>query len=139
MTSDIRTVHRIESAVRERANYARDSQEHYPESINGCPAVWRMELLERLRTFDVCGPQPAVPMPSKRPQGDLRPGDILEASPNEQHVQRSVDAKLLTPAPVVRSVPILLSMSHTPCSSSAHRRQRQHYPNPTENPTNLAP
>ena len=102
MTSDIRTVHHIESAVRERANCARDSQEHYPESIDGCPVVLRMELLERLRTLDVCGFQLAVPTPSKRPQGGSEPGGILEASSIEQHVQRSVDAELLTPAPVVR-------------------------------------
>ena len=138
MTSDIRTVHHIESAVRERANYARDSQEHYPEPINGCPVVWRMELLERLRALDVCGPQPAVATPCKRPQGDLGLGGILEAGPIEQHVQRSVDAELLTPAPVVRSVPILLSLCHTPCSSSAHHRQHQRYPNATENPPNLS-
>ena len=103
MTSDIRNVYRIESAVGERAKCARDSQGHYPESINGCPVVWRMELLERLGTFDVCGPQPAVPTPCKRPQGDFGLGGVLEASPIEQHVRRSVDAELPTPTSVVCS------------------------------------
>jgi len=34
---DIRTARHVESVVRERANCARDSQEDYPEPINGCP------------------------------------------------------------------------------------------------------
>ena len=101
MTNDIRNVYRIESAVGERAKCARDSQGHYPESINGCPVAWRMELVERLGTFDVCGPQPAVPTPCKRPQGDFGLGGVLEASPIEQHVRRSVDAELPTPNSVV--------------------------------------
>jgi len=123
MTSDISTVHHIESAVRKRTNCARDSQEHHLESIVGCLVAWRMEILERLRVFDVCGFHWfTIPMPSNRPQGDLGPGGILEAGPIEQHVQRPVDAELLTPAPVVRSVPISLSLPHTPYSSSAHRR-----------------
>jgi len=140
MTSDISTVHHIESAVRKRTNCARDSQEHYPESIIGCPVAWQMEILERLRALDVCDFHWfTMPTPSKRPQRDLGPGGILEASPIEQHVQKSVDAELLTPAPAVRSVPISLSPPHTPYSSSAHLRQRQRYPNAMENPTNLAP
>jgi len=103
ITSGISTMRHIESAVRERVNFARDPQEHYPESIAGCPVAWRMELLERLRALDVCSFQPSVPTPSKRPQGDLGPGDTLEADPIEQHVQRSVDVELLTPASVVCS------------------------------------
>jgi len=102
MTSDIRTVRHIESAVRERANCARDSQEHYPGSINGCPVAWWMEMLEKLRILDVCGFRPAMPTPSKLPQGDLGSGGTLEADPIKQHVQRSVDA-VLTPASVVYS------------------------------------
>jgi len=103
MMNDISTVRHIESAVRERANCARGSQEYYPESINGCPVAWRMELLERLRTLDVCGFQLAIPTPSKRPQEDLGPDGVLKASPVEQHVQMSVDAELLTPASAVCS------------------------------------
>jgi len=102
MTSDIRTVRRIESAVREHANCTRDSQEHYPGSVNECPVALRMEMLERLRTLDVRGFQPAVSTSSKLPQGDLGPGGTLEADPIKQHVQRSVDA-VLTPASVVCS------------------------------------
>jgi len=107
MTSNISTVRHIESAIRERANCARGSQEYYPESINGCPVGWRMELLERLRTLDVCGFQPAVYTPSKRPQGDLGPDSILEASPVEQHAKRPVDAELLTPASAVCSYSVI--------------------------------
>jgi len=98
MTSDISTVRHIESAVRERANCARDPQEHYPISVNGCPVAWRMEMLERLGTLNVCIFQPVVPMPSKQPQRDFGPGGILKAGSIEQHVQRSTDAELLTPA-----------------------------------------
>jgi len=101
MTNDIRTVHHIESAVRERANCARDSQEHHPGSVDQGPVAWRTEVLERLRALDVCGFQLAVPTPSKLPQGDLGQGGVLEVGPIEQHVQGSIDAELLAPASVV--------------------------------------
>ena len=103
MTSDIRTVRHIESAVREHANCARDSQGHHPEPIDGCPIAWRMKLLERLRTLDVCGSHLATPTSSEPLQGGLGPGSTLEADPTKQHVQRSVGAELLTPASVVFS------------------------------------
>ena len=94
MTSDIRTVRHIESAVRERVNYARDSQGHHPGSTDECPVAWRMEMLERLRILDACGLQP---IRSESPHGDLGQGDILEVGPIKQHVHGSVDAELLTP------------------------------------------
>ena len=106
MTGDTRTVRHTESAVRERANRARDPQGHYPEPTDGCPIAWRMELLERLRALDICGFQPVTPTSSKPPQGDLGPGGTLEADPTKQHVQRSIDSidvELLTPASVVCS------------------------------------
>ena len=103
MTSNISAVRYIEFAVSERAGCARDSQEYYPEFINGHPVAWRMELLERLRTLDVCGVQPVVSTPSKQLQGDLGPGGIFEACPIEQYVQMSADMELLTPAPMVCS------------------------------------
>ena len=106
MTSDIRTVRHIESAVRERANCARDSQEHHPGTVDGCPTAWRTELLERLRALDVCGFHPAMPTPSELPQGDLGPGGTLEASPIKQ-VQRSANAESLMPASVVCSYPVI--------------------------------
>ena len=97
VTSDIRIVRHIESAVRERANCAQDSREHHPGSINEGPVAWQTEVFERLRTLDARGFQPAVPTPSELPQGDLGQGGILEVSPIKQHVQGSVDAKLLAP------------------------------------------
>jgi len=102
MTSNIRTVCHIESAVREHANRARDPQEDYPEPTNGCPVAWRMELLERLRALDVCGFQPATLMSSKPPQEDPGPSGTLETDPTK-HVQRSVDEEPLKPASVVCS------------------------------------
>ena len=101
LTSDTRTVRHIESAVRERAYCARDSQERYSESTNECPVAWRTEMLERLRILEVCDFQLAMPTPSKLPQGDPGQGGILEVSPIEQHVQRFVDADPLAPASVV--------------------------------------
>jgi len=136
MTSDIRTVRHIESAVRGRANCVQDSQERYPGFTNECPVAWRMEMLERLRTLNVCSFQSAMPTSSKLPQGDLEPDGTLEADPIEQYVQRSVDAGL-TPASVVCSyLDISTSYSY---SSYTHRRQRQRYPGATENPMNPVP
>jgi len=103
MTSDNSAVRYIEFAVRERAKCSRDSQEYYSEFINGCPTAWRIELLERLRTLNVCGSQPVAPTPSKRLQGDLGPGGIFEACPIEKYVQISVDVELFTPASMVCS------------------------------------
>jgi len=137
VTSDIRTVRHIESAVRERANCARDSHEHSPGSIDGCPVVWRTEMLERLRALDVCGFQPAMLTPSKLPQGDLGPGGILEAGTIKQHVQRSTDAEPLIPPSVV--CPTLISLRHTSRSSSVRRRKRQRYLDAAGNPMNLVP
>ena len=101
MTSDTRTVRHIESAVKERANCARDSQEHHPGSIDEAPVAWQTEVLERLRVLDVCCFQLAVPTRSKLPQGDLGQGGILEVGSIEQRVQGSIGVDLLAPASVV--------------------------------------
>ena len=70
--NDTRTVRYIESAVRESANCARDSQEHYLNSTNGCVLSWRTKLSERLRALEVCGSQFTMPTTSKLPLNYLR-------------------------------------------------------------------
>ena len=67
ITNDTRTVRHIESAVRERANCTRDSQEPYPESTNDCVVFCRTKLLEKLRALDVCGFQFMLPTAFKPP------------------------------------------------------------------------
>ena len=55
VTSGVRTVHRIEAAVLERANFAQGSREHHPGSTKGHVMAWRTEIWEILEVFDVSG------------------------------------------------------------------------------------
>ena len=53
LTSDIRIVRAIESAIRVRAGRARDSHESQPGSAEEHAIVWRVELRELLGVFEV--------------------------------------------------------------------------------------
>ena len=65
ITSDIRTIRAIESAVRVRAERARDSHEPQPGSTEERPIAWRAELSELLDVFEVRGHQFTIPEVSK--------------------------------------------------------------------------
>ena len=55
MTNGTRTVRHIESAVRKRAECAKDSREDHPGSTTEHLMALRTEMLERLRALNVCG------------------------------------------------------------------------------------
>lgn len=61
LTSDIRTVRTIESAVRVRAGRAEDLHESQPGPAEEHAIAWRVELWELLGVFEVCGHQFTVP------------------------------------------------------------------------------
>ena len=108
ITSYIRTVRHIESAVRERANPTRDLWERRPRFVNECIIAWQAELLEILSVFEVRSCQLTIPTISQPPQGG-----VLEASEIKQHVQRSADAEPSVPASVM--VRCCSSPRCTPC------------------------
>ncbi|KAF9642627.1 hypothetical protein BDM02DRAFT_2008189 [Thelephora ganbajun] len=62
-----RTIRHIESAVRERADCVYDLQECHPGCTRECIIVWREELSEMLRVFEVRGCQLTVPIASQPP------------------------------------------------------------------------
>ena len=97
ITRDFRIVRCIESAVSEQANSVHDLREHHPGSAKERLLLWRAEIWEILKVFDVCSPQPAVPTVSQLPQEDFRRGSALEVSVVE-HVGESTDTVSLTPA-----------------------------------------
>ena len=80
ITSGDRIVRHIESAVSERANHGRDLPEHRLGSTKEHFVMWRTEMWEILRVFDVCDFQSVVVTVSKLPQADLGQGSVLEAS-----------------------------------------------------------
>ena len=92
MTNGTRTVRHIESAVRKRADCAKDSREDHPVSTTECLMALRTEMLERLRAFDVCGFQLTARMTSQLPQGDLGKGSALKVD-EIKHVQRLVNVE----------------------------------------------
>ena len=57
ITSDIRTMHDIESMVNERRNCARDLRHHRSNYAEDGLITWKTKLLETLRILDVCGGQ----------------------------------------------------------------------------------
>ena len=59
--SNARTIRHIESAVCERAICARNLREHHPGPIQECLVVWRAEMQEMLKFFDVRGCHLMVP------------------------------------------------------------------------------
>jgi hypothetical protein len=67
ITSGIRTVRCIESAVGERAKCAGDSREHHPGPTKECLVAWRTELQEMQILFDVCACHLTVPTAPKLP------------------------------------------------------------------------
>ena len=87
VTSDLRVVHRIESAVVQRANCDPDLREHHPGSTKDRLMTWRAEAWNILGVFDVRDSQFALATVSKPPQGDL---DISEI---DQRVHGSVVAE----------------------------------------------
>ena len=103
ITSDIRTVRHIESAVRERANRSRYSREHHPGSTGERVIAWRAELLEILNLYDVHRRQltTSVPITPQLPKVDPGRGSALGVREIEHCVQRSVDVEPPAPVPVV--------------------------------------
>jgi hypothetical protein len=65
ITSGIRTVRHIESAIRERVRYAHDLRRHHPGPTKECLVAWQ-EILE---FFDVCGRQPTISTVSNHLRG----------------------------------------------------------------------
>jgi len=100
ITSDTSTLRNIESAVRERANCARDSKGDCPGSTNDCVVSWRTEILERLEALDVCGFQFTMPTGSQLPQGNLEQGGALEVGEMNRQTQWPIDAEPSAPASV---------------------------------------
>ena len=100
VTSDFRIVRHIDSAVNEWANCARDLREPHPRSTKECLTLWRTEVWEILRVFDVCVLHLAVPKVSKLSQEGLWRGGALEVRGVEQHVDGSAQSESLAPASV---------------------------------------
>ena len=65
ITRNIRTVRRIESAVREHVDCTHDPQEYQSGSAEERIIAWRAELRELSSVFEVCGCQLTVPTVSK--------------------------------------------------------------------------
>jgi len=110
ITSDIRIVRHIESAVRERTNSTHDSREYHPWFTNECVTTWRAELLEILSVFDVRSCQLTIPTSSQPPQGHLAQGGASKL----KHVQRSVNTGPSVPASVMVRC-CCSSPRYTPC------------------------
>ena len=93
---DIRTARHIESAVRERANCARDSRGYHPGPTNECTITWRVNLWgtlsRRLSVHGTCNVSTT--------SAETAAGDVLETRKIEQRVQRSIDAEPSVP-PIV--------------------------------------
>jgi len=100
ITSDTRILRNIESAVRERAKFARDSKGDYPGPTNECIVFWRTEILERLGALDVCGFQLTMPSDSQLPQEDLEQGGALEIGEMNRQTQWPIDVEPSAPASV---------------------------------------
>ena len=93
VTNDIRMVCHIESLVGEWADCAHDSRKHYHESTKECLMVWRAEIREMLRVFDVRDSQFAIVTVSKPPQGDSGRSGAPEVAETNQCVHGVVDAE----------------------------------------------
>lgn len=104
ITSGIRTVRAIESAVRERVSCAGDSRENNSSSGEEYITAWRAKLCEissmlYLRLFELTATKPAVPQPS---HGDLRQVSALGPGTHQEHVQRYAGSEpVSTPAFVI--------------------------------------
>ena len=98
ITSDIRTLRHIESAVREHASCAGD---HCPVPTTKCLTTWRAELLEILSFCDVCGFQLTTITVSKPLQRGLEQGGVLEVNGMKQRVHGFVNVGAPAPTPVV--------------------------------------
>ena len=79
ITSGIRTVRLIQSAVSERANCAGDLRGHYPGPTKERLVAWRTEIQEMQIFCDVCACHLSVPTAPKLPQGNPELDDAFIA------------------------------------------------------------
>ena len=93
LTSNVRVVHHVESAVGERAKCTRELREHHLGSTKERLMVWRAEIWEILGAFEVCGSQLTTAVISKSPQGDLKRGGVLEVGETNQLLHDSIYAE----------------------------------------------
>ena len=96
LTSNVRIVHHVESAVGEQAKRTRELREHHLGSTKERLMVWRAEIWEILGAFEVCGFQLIIVVISKSPQGDRKRGGVLEVGETNQLLHGSIDAEPLT-------------------------------------------
>jgi len=75
VTSDIRIICHVESAVVERAKCDHELRKHHPGSTKECLVALQTEVWEMLGVFEVFDSQLAIAKVSKPPQGDLRIGE----------------------------------------------------------------
>ena len=98
ITSDIRTLRHIETAVNEHASCAGD---HCPAPITECLITRGAELLEILSVCDVCSFQTTTTTVSNLPQGELEQSGVLEVNGMRQRVHGFVNVEAPAPTPVV--------------------------------------
>ena len=113
ITADVRIMRNIESAVSERANCARDLRGYHLGPTEECLIVWKMEMWETLRAFDVRRVQLTIPTISKPPQENLGRGGALEINEIKQHVNGSFGAE--PPAPASDTVHFCVSTPAATC------------------------
>jgi hypothetical protein len=116
ITSDFRTLRRIESGIRELRNFPQNLWECNFNSTEECAIAWRAELCQILSVLDLHTSQlvAAVPTVPQLPQGDSGQGSALEPSRTHEHVRGPLDSgRDSAPALVIVSC-CLLRLCHDP-------------------------